>query len=39
MESVGAPGDKHAHTTVGSHDDTCNLLVSTIFIHAEHADI
>jgi hypothetical protein len=38
MESVGAPGDKHAHTTVSSNDDACNLLICTIFMQL-HADI
>jgi hypothetical protein len=32
MESVGAPGDKHTHTTVSKHDDTCNILTCTIFM-------
>jgi hypothetical protein len=38
MESVGAPGDKHAHTTVSSHYGPCNLLVRTMSM-LTHADI
>lgn len=37
MESVGAPGDKHAHTTVSSHYDACCVHAHMcIYPHAEH---